>query len=71
MNDICTFILKVRGQVCESEINAAGPLKIIVTSLEPASTLLAFSCDQSGLVGMINYLHGLGFEILSVNRAKP
>ncbi len=68
MNDICCYTILLRGQVSESEINATGPLQVKVIQVEPHFTQLAFSTDQSGLVGLISYLHGLGFILLSMKR---
>ncbi len=66
MNDVCFYTIQLRGQVSEEEINSLGPLQVQVTQVEPRGTHLAFTSDQSGLVGLIGYLHGLGFVILSV-----
>ncbi len=70
MRDNCTYHIILRGAVDEGEINALGPLQVRVTQIGPRCTQLAFSTDQSGLVGLIGYLHGLGFVILSVNRIE-
>ena len=70
MKDNCTYYIELHGQVSAVEINAMGPLQVEVTQAKPASTRLAFSTDQSGLVGLIGYLHGLGFGLLSVNRIE-
>ncbi len=66
MNDVCFYTILLRGQVSEGEINSLGPLQVQVTQVEPRGTQLALTSDQSGLVGLIGYLHGLGFVILSV-----
>ena len=34
------------------------------------ATLLSIGTDQSGLIGLIRHLHGLGFVLLSVNRVE-
>ena len=68
MKDNCTYHIELRGQVSAGEINAAGPLQVEITQVEPSSTRLTLSTDQSGLVGLISYLHGLGFVLLSVYR---
>ncbi len=68
MRDNCAYCITLRGPVSESEINAAGPLQVKVTRVEPHCTQLTFSSDQSGLVGLVGYLHGLGFIILYIER---
>ncbi len=70
MNDICRYTIQLRGQVSEGEINTLGPLQVRVTQIEPHCTQLAFTTDQSGLVGLIGYLHGLGFVLLAVQRSE-
>jgi hypothetical protein len=70
MNDICSYTILLRGQVSESEINALGPLQATASQGESHCTQLSFSTDQSGLVGLIGYLHGLGFVILCVERVE-
>ncbi len=68
MRDNFHYHITLQGQVSESEINATGPLQVKVTQVEPHCTHLAFSTDQSGLVGLFSYLHGLGFILLSMKR---
>lgn len=70
MNDSCTYILQLRGQATESEFNAMSPLQMIVIPTEPGGLRVTFSTDQSGLVGLMRHLHGLGFVFLSFNRIE-
>jgi hypothetical protein len=62
------FIIELCGQVEVGEINALSPLAIRVERAEPAATVLAACTDQSGLIGLLRHLHGLGFIFLSVSR---
>jgi hypothetical protein len=66
MNDICAYLIQLRGQVDEDEINAMSPLQMTVKQMDAASTLLIVSTDQSGLIGLMRHLHSLGFVFLSV-----
>jgi hypothetical protein len=74
MNDVCTYHIQLRGHVDEGDINATSPLQITAVQVEAnkgdshAGTLLTVRTDQSGLVGLLRHLHGLGFVFLSVNR---
>jgi hypothetical protein len=68
MNDVCTYLIELRGQVEACEINALTPVAINVERIEAAATLLAASSDQAGLIGLIRHLHALGFVLLSVTR---
>lgn len=60
MNDIYTYLIQLRGQVDEGEINAMSPVQITVERSDMASTLLSACTDQSGLIGLMRHLHGLG-----------
>ncbi len=68
MNDICTYRIRLDGQVEADEINTAGPLTITVERVDPGTTLLTVHTDQSGLIGLMRHLHGRGFTFLSVDR---
>jgi len=59
------YRLHIAGQVAESDIIPFSPPG---TSIEPAGeagTILTVRTDQSGLVGLIRHLHGLGFVLLA------
>jgi hypothetical protein len=68
MNDRCIYHIQLRGQVDEGEINAMSPFQTTVKRTDATSTLFAVCTDQSGLVGLLRHLHGLGFVFLSVSR---
>ncbi len=68
MNDICTYRVWLRGRVEEDEINAMSPLQMLVERSEFRATVLSACTDQSGLIGLIRHLHGLGLVILSIDR---
>jgi hypothetical protein len=68
MNDICTYLIQLRGQVDESEINAISPIQVTLVEVETAATLLSIYSDQSGLMGLMRYLHNRGFVFLSIHR---
>jgi hypothetical protein len=40
-----------------------------VIRTDPAATLLEIHADQSGLIGLLRYLHQQGFVLLSVYRS--
>ena len=68
MHDICTYTIQLSGQVSESEINALGPLPMTVEKNEAEASWFTILTDQSGLIGLMRHLHGLGFVFLSVDR---
>jgi hypothetical protein len=69
MNDMCIYLMQLRGQVDEGEINATSPLQMTVERTDATSTLITVRTDQSGLIGLLRHLHGLGFVLISVSRA--
>ena len=71
MHDVCTYTIQLRGQVSEAEINALGPLPMTVEKAAPGATWFSIQTDQSGLIGLMRHLHGLGFVFLSMNRNDP
>lgn len=74
MNDLCAYTIQLRGQVSESEINALVPLRLAAAESDvqagTGATRFTLRSDQSGLIGLMRSLHGLGFIILSVNREE-
>jgi len=68
MDNQCTFLIKIRGAANESDINLLAPRELKVRHSSSRDTLLVVPSDQSGLLGVLSYLHGLGFEFLSIIR---
>jgi hypothetical protein len=66
MNDSRRYLIELAGRVAECDINDLSPVAVTVERGEQAATVLAACCDQSGLIGLLRHLHGLGFELLSV-----
>lgn len=71
MDDICTYTIQLSGQVNESEINAMSPIQMDVERVGQDTTLFTVCTDQSGLIGLMRHLHGLGLVFLSVGRSRP
>jgi hypothetical protein len=69
VEDINTYLIRLRGPVEEEDLNAASPLRFTVTESGPEVSLLTVCADQSGMVGLIRHLHGLGLVLLSVVRS--
>lgn len=68
MNDLTTYHVKIRGQISAGDINVSSPVHLTVIQSAAALTLLSACTDQSGLVGLLRYLHNLGYIFLSVQR---
>ncbi len=68
MNDWCGYRVQIVGQVDEHEVNATSPLEMKVERVEADSTWLSVHTDQSGFIGLMRHLHGLGYVLLSIDR---
>ncbi len=66
MTDLCTYRFTLRGQVDVLEINATSPLRMSVEQANADRTQLVVCTDQSGLIGLMRHLHGLGYVLLAV-----
>jgi len=62
-----TYAILLRDRIDPQEIGAASPLRMEVDCLEGQNTKFEVHTDQSGIIGLLRYLHGRGFVILSVN----
>lgn len=69
MEDVRMYQIQVRGQVTAREIEAFSPPGFTLESCAEDCSILTVQTDQSGLVGLIRHLHGLGFELLSFRYA--
>ncbi len=69
MND-CVYYIQLRGQVDEEEVNEMSPLLLQREGGDTAVTQFSIASDQSGLIGLMRYLHGLGFVFLSLTREE-
>jgi hypothetical protein len=59
------YRIHIAGQVAESDIAAFSPPGTTIEPAGEAGTILTVRTDQSGLVGLIRQLHGLGFVLLA------
>jgi len=66
MQDLCAYHIEVQGKVDENAFNASSPLQVKVVHANPDTTFFTVSADQSGLIGLLRYLHQQGFVLLSV-----
>lgn len=67
MNDNDVYHIQIRGQVNEEEINAISPVRMEQERADTAVTQFAVQTDQSGLIGLLRHLHGLGFVFLYID----
>lgn len=66
MQDIHIYQIEMQGQMDVKELNANSPLQVFIQRMDLDTTTFTLSTDQSGLIGLMRHLHGLGFVILSV-----
>lgn len=68
MQAICAYHIRLQGTVNETDLKAGSPLTIQIIQADATATTLEIQTDQSGMIGVIRYLHGQGFLLLSVVR---
>lgn len=69
LNSQNTYEIKVYGQLDDSWLGWFGEAEVHVESLVDNSQMTTFSdvvMDQTGLVGLIRRLHGLGIVLISI-----
>jgi hypothetical protein len=67
MNKTCTYLIQLRGQVDENEVNTISPLPLLLEWGDTNATLFTTSTDQSGLIRLMRQLHKQGFIFLAMN----
>ena len=70
MEDLCTYQIEIRGRWDERELNAMSPWCLTILRVNPESTFASVETDQSGLIGLMRYLHGRGLTFMSIYREK-
>jgi hypothetical protein len=64
-------VIKIEGGVDRTLLDSVGSLdlaSVVEDSGRMVTTLSGLVIDQSGLVGLIRHLHGLGLVLLSIER---
>jgi len=70
MDDICTYHIAVEGRMNGDTLYRSSPLEMKLVRTDDMATLFTICTDQSGVIGLIRYLHGQGFVLLSVVRGR-
>ena len=70
MEDVCTYQIEIQGQVDVHDLNTISPLKMELTRVDQNGTHLKIYTDQSGLIGLMRYLHGMGLIFSSLQRDR-
>jgi hypothetical protein len=70
MEETNKYRIKIHGKLDVQPINESSPIAIIDSIIEKNSTLLTIQSDQSGLIGLLRYLHARGVIFESINRER-
>lgn len=70
MDHICAYRVEVKGQLDAGDLVKRSPLELVVVCASTTVTLFTFCTDQSGLLGMLRYLHGRGLVLQSIFRKE-
>jgi hypothetical protein len=65
MDDRRVYRIEIAGQITESDILAFSPPGAKIEPAGETCSVLTVLTDQSGLVGLIRHLHGLGLVLLA------
>lgn len=70
MDQVCVYRVKVKGQMDAGDFVERSPLELVIVRVSTTATLFTFCTDQSGLLGMLRYLHGRGLVLQSIFRKE-
>ena len=68
MQELCTYCVEIQDKLEENNFNTMSPYLIKEVCAGPCTTLFTIFTDQSGLVGLVRYLHQQGYVLLSIHR---
>jgi hypothetical protein len=68
MQDTCIYQIEIHGRIDQDDLNTFSPLQVEIKQVNQDTTQFTVSTDQSGLIGLMRYLHGLGLVFSSVRR---
>ena len=71
MEDNILYQIQLQGRVEVDELNTTGPLQMDLVCKQVESTHFDVTTDQSGLVGLLRYLHSRGVVFLSIQKLDP
>lgn len=68
MQELCTYIIEIQGQLEEKNFNIMSPYQIKDVRVDPDTTFFTIRADQSGFIGLVRHLHQQGFVLISTQR---
>ena len=66
-DDIRTYEIQILGRVEADDINRTSPVPFTIEPVEETNTSLTLRTDQSGMIGLIRHLHGMGLMLVSMS----
>jgi hypothetical protein len=60
-----TYQLRLLGEVSQEDVNRMSPCRVSQVRRDEKTTTFRAVTDQAGMIGLMRYLHGMGFVILS------
>lgn len=67
IHNVRIYSIQIYGHVKEEDINRSSPLQFKIEQDGEDNTFVAARSDQSGLIGLIRHLHGLGLVLVSMS----
>ena len=67
IHNVRIYKIQIHGQVKEEDINRSSPLQFKMEQEGENYTFITVQTDQSGLIGLIRHLHGLGLVLVSMS----
>lgn len=65
-----TYIIQLCGQIDVEELNRFSPHQMTGISAGEEVTTVSIQTDQSGLIGLLSYIHNLGIILKSVESRR-
>ncbi len=66
INDVHRYQIQIKGQIKAEDITRTSPLEFSIDQSGEENTTITLITDQSGMIGLIRHLHGLGLMLLAV-----
>jgi hypothetical protein len=65
-----SYRLRLLGEVGVDDVNRMSPCAVTLAQKDETTTTFHAATDQAGMIGLMRYLHGMGFVILSVQSQR-
>ncbi len=63
-----TYLIQLQGQVDVNDLNPLSPHRMTDVQVRSTTTRFAVCTDQSGLLGMLRFLHDRGLAFLALRQ---